>query len=64
MKFIVCACNTASSVALDEVSQEHIVQMIGVIDPGAEAAVARTKSGRIGVIGTHGDDQLRTRTPA
>ncbi len=52
VKFVICACNTASAVALDEVSQGQDVQMIGVIDPGARAAVARTQSGRIGVIGT------------
>ncbi|HVP06528.1 MAG TPA: glutamate racemase [Candidatus Acidoferrum sp.] len=52
VKFIICACNTASSVALDEVSKDHPVTMVGVIEPGARAAVERTTSGRIGVIGT------------
>jgi glutamate racemase len=52
VKFIVCACNTASAVALDEVAGNYTVKMIGVIRPGAEAAVAKTKNGRIGVIGT------------
>jgi len=52
VKYIVCACNTASSVALEEVSRNYTVQMIGVIRPGAEAAVKQTTSGRIGVIGT------------
>jgi glutamate racemase len=52
VKFVVCACNTASSVALDEIAGNYTVQMIGVIRPGAEAAVAKTKNGRIGVIGT------------
>jgi len=52
VKFIICACNTASSVALDEVSKHYPVKMVGVIEPGANAAVAKTKSGRIGVIGT------------
>ncbi|HWR82019.1 MAG TPA: glutamate racemase [Candidatus Deferrimicrobium sp.] len=53
VKFIICACNTASSVALDEVKKQFSVEMIGVIEPGAKAAVERTKSGRIGVIGTN-----------
>lgn len=53
VKYIVCACNTASSVALDEVAQEHDIEMVGVIKPGARAAVERTKNGRIGVIGTN-----------
>lgn len=52
VKFVICACNTASSVALDEVSKNYASPMIGVIEPGASAAVARTSSGRIGVIGT------------
>jgi glutamate racemase len=52
VKFIICACNSASSVALDEVSKHHPVKMIGVIEPGAKAAVSRTRTGRIGVIGT------------
>ena len=53
VKFIICACNTASSVALDDISKNYTVPMIGVIRPGAEAAVKVTKNGRIGVIGTH-----------
>jgi glutamate racemase len=53
VKYVVCACNTASAVALDEVREEYDIDIIGVIAPGAEAAVARTKAGRIGVIGTH-----------
>ncbi len=53
VKFIICACNSASSVALDEISRNYKIGMIGVIRPGAEAAAARTHNGRIGVIGTH-----------
>jgi len=52
VKFIICACNTVSSVALDEVRQDYNMEMIGVIEPGASAAASKTKSGRIGVIGT------------
>jgi len=52
VKFIICACNTVSSVALDEVEKDYKMQMIGVIEPGAKSAVEKTKSGRIGVIGT------------
>ena len=51
-KFIVIACNTASSLALQEVSEVASVDVIGVIEPGARAAVASTKNKRIGVIGT------------
>ncbi|MEE8577591.1 MAG: glutamate racemase [candidate division Zixibacteria bacterium] len=53
VKFIVCACNSVSSVALDEIEGDFDVPMVGVIRPGALAAAAKSKSGRIGVIGTH-----------
>ncbi len=53
VKFIICACNSASSVALEEIRTEYSVEMIGVIEPGADAAVKQTRNGRIGVIGTH-----------
>jgi len=52
VKFVVCACNTASAVALDEIARRHSVPMVGVIEPGARAAAARTRTGRVGVIGT------------
>lgn len=53
VKFIICACNTASAVALDEIAGKFPVKMVGVIRPGATAAVDGTTNGRIGVIGTH-----------
>ncbi|MDD3732547.1 MAG: glutamate racemase [candidate division Zixibacteria bacterium] len=52
VKFIICACNSASSVALDDVAPNFEIPIIGVIEPGARAAIARTKNARIGVIGT------------
>ncbi|NOY88386.1 MAG: glutamate racemase [FCB group bacterium] len=53
VKFIISACNTASSVALEEIQQSYSIETIGVIEPGAKAAIEKTKKGRIGVIGTH-----------
>jgi glutamate racemase len=53
VKHIVCACNSASSTALDEVSKDSPVPMTGVIEPGAAAAVRRTTNGRVGIIGTN-----------
>lgn len=53
VKYIVCACNTASSVALDQIAGNYNIEMVGVIRPGADAAVEKTKTGRIGVIGTN-----------
>ncbi|MCX7951017.1 MAG: glutamate racemase [Clostridiales bacterium] len=54
VKAIVIACNTASAFALDDVNAEFEVPVLGVIKPGANAAVRATKTGRIGIIGTEG----------
>jgi len=52
IKMLVVACNTASAVALAEISRDTIVPVIGVIEPGAKAAVKASRTGKIGVIGT------------
>ena len=53
VKAIVIACNTATSVALAHLRQRHpAVPFIGVVRPGAAAAVLATRTGRIGVIAT------------
>lgn len=54
VKLIVVACNTASAVALGILRKRYDVPMIGVVEPGARAAVDATRNGRIGVIGTVG----------
>ncbi len=54
VKSIVVACNTASSVAMDALVSRYEIPVIGVIEPGALAAVSSTLSGKIGVIGTEG----------
>lgn len=54
VKFIVAACNTAAAVAMETVAAELGIDMIGVIEPGARAAVETTRSGRVGIIGTVG----------
>ena len=51
-KTIVVACNTASALALPRLEETSPVPVTGVIRPGAEAAVAATRNGHIGVIGT------------
>jgi len=53
-KIIVVACNTAASVALNELVDELPVPVIGVIDPGARALVRVTRNNKVGVIGTVG----------
>lgn len=52
VKAIVIACNTATALALDVVQKEFDIPIIGVIEPGARAAVAETRNNHIGVIGT------------
>jgi glutamate racemase len=54
VKFIVVACNTASAMALGYIKKISAVPIIGVILPGAAAAAGKTKTKRIGVIGTQG----------
>src|SRR5206468_2777348 len=52
IKLLVVACNTASAVALDALRARCRVPVVGVIEPGARAAAARTRNQRVGVIGT------------
>lgn len=52
VKAIVIACNTASALALDTVKHEFDIPIIGVVEPGARAALAVTENKKIGVIGT------------
>jgi len=52
VKLIVVACNTASSVALDQINKSSSVPVIDVIEPGARAALRESVSRRIGIIGT------------
>ncbi len=54
VKAIVVACNTASAFALDTIESENDIPMIGVVKPGAKAAVENTTNKRIGIIGTEG----------
>jgi glutamate racemase len=53
-KTVVVACNTASAFALPKLMETVSVPVTGVILPGAQAAVAATRNGHIGVIGTRG----------
>ena len=52
IKMLVVACNTSSAVALDAIAAQTIVPIVGVIEPGARAAAAASRTGKIGVIGT------------
>jgi glutamate racemase len=59
VKLLVVACNTASAVALDDLAAIHRLPVVGVIEPGARGALAATRTGRIGVIGTEGTVRSR-----
>lgn len=50
VKMVVMACNTSSALALDEIRQEFPIPVLGLILPGAKAAVQQ--GDRIGVIAT------------
>ena len=52
VKMIVLACNTATAVVWEEVKEALDIPVLGVILPGASAAIKATRSKRIGVIGT------------
>jgi glutamate racemase len=55
VKAVVVACNTASAAALPALKAAHPeLPVIGVIEPGAQAAVQATHSGRIAVLATEG----------
>jgi glutamate racemase len=54
VKLVVIACNTATAAALNHVRELFDVPVVGVISPGAQAAVEVTKNNRIGVISTQG----------
>jgi glutamate racemase len=54
VKAIVVACNTVSAVAPDRLRVELDIPVLGVVEPGARAAVAATRTGRIGVLATAG----------
>jgi glutamate racemase len=54
VKALVVACNTATAHALPALREEFDFPIVGVIQPGARAAVSATKTRRVGVIGTAG----------
>ncbi|HEV3394383.1 MAG TPA: glutamate racemase [Chthoniobacterales bacterium] len=51
-KALVVACNTVSSVAIPALTEKFPVPVIGVIEPGARAALEASRNRHIGVIGT------------
>lgn len=54
VKAIVIACNTATAHGLDALREEIEIPIIGVVEPGARAAVRASPGGHIGIVGTAG----------
>ena len=52
VKLVVIACNTATAAGLAHAQQTLPVPVIGVVEPGARAAVKTTRNRRVGVIAT------------
>jgi glutamate racemase len=70
IKMLVIACNTATAVALDVIRAQFPFPVIGVIVPGARAAVNASEAGKIAVLGTAGtiksgayDDAIHVLSP-
>lgn len=59
VKMLVIACNTASSAMLRDARERYDVPVVEVIQPAVRRAVATTRTGRVGVIGTAGTIQSR-----
>jgi len=51
-EMLVIACNTATALALDQITAAAHVPVVGVIEPGAEAALTATRNQKVVVIGT------------
>ncbi|MEO8842844.1 MAG: glutamate racemase [Kofleriaceae bacterium] len=54
VKMVLIACNTASANALPALQAATRVPVIGAVEPGATSALAATRHGHVGVIGTLG----------
>ena len=52
VELLVIACNTATALALDRITAAAHVPVVGVVEPGAEAAASSSKNGQVVVIGT------------
>ncbi len=52
IKILVIACNTSSSISLPFLVRNFPIRIVGVVEPGARAAAARSKKKKIAVIGT------------
>jgi glutamate racemase len=51
-EMLVIACNTATALALDQITEAAHVPVVGVVEPGAEAAATASSNKKVVVIGT------------
>jgi glutamate racemase len=51
-ELLVIACNTATALAFEQIKNTASVEVVGVIEPGAERAAASSRCGKVVVIGT------------
>ena len=49
---LVVACNTATALALEQIRQATSIEVVGVIEPGAQQAAAASSTRKVVVIGT------------
>jgi glutamate racemase len=59
VKLLVMACNTASAACLRDARERYDIPVVEVVVPAVRRAVASTRSGRVGVIGTEGTVRSR-----
>jgi len=52
VKMLVIACNSASAAVLRDARERYSVPVVEVVNPAVRRAVAATRNGRVGVIGT------------
>ena len=58
-RLVILACNTASAAALEQLKAELPVPVIDVVEPGARALVAATRTGEVGVIAVTGAERFK-----
>lgn len=51
-KLIIIACNTATIASIEALQKEYKIPIIGVVEPGIEAALSNKDARKIGLIGT------------
>ena len=64
IKMLIIACNTATAAAMEDIKEKLSIPVLGVIQPGARAAIKHSTNLKIGVLGTEGTVKSRAYTEA